>query len=167
MSFAASAFAPRSRSFASRRVPPELSSGEAAIGAELLDGVVVHGGTARTSGCLPRNADGVLHATGVLGRDVTPAVGVECAALCAENALSLLRAELGTLDAIQRTLTMTVFMACTEAFVEQPAVADGASRVLADVFGDAGRHSRSAIGVAALPRGAPVEVELTVVLGGS
>ena len=132
-----------------------------------IDGVVVHGATARTSGCLPRNSEGALHTTGTLGVDVTTADGVECAALCVENALSLLRAELGTLDAIERALTLTVFMACTEAFVEQPTVADGASRVLTDVFGAAGRHSRSAIGVAALPRGAPVEVELTLALGAS
>jgi len=131
---------------------------------EPLDGVVVHAATARTSGCLPRDAAGALHATGVLGRDITPEVGIECAALCAQNALSLLRERLGSLDAIERTLTMTVFMACTDAFVEQPRVADGASDLLVKVFGDAGRHSRSAIGVAALPRGAPVEVELTVAL---
>ncbi|HEY8216509.1 MAG TPA: RidA family protein [Acidimicrobiia bacterium] len=129
-----------------------------------LDGVVVHRRTARTSGCLPRTAEGDLRATGTLGVDVTTADGVECAALCVQNALSLLRAELGGLDGIERALTMTVFMACTEAFVEQPAVADGASQVLVDVFGAAGRHTRSAIGVAALPRGAPVEVELTVAL---
>jgi enamine deaminase RidA (YjgF/YER057c/UK114 family) len=129
-----------------------------------LDPVVVHGGTARTSGCLPRDADAKLHAEGILGRDVTLEVGVQCAALCAQNALSLLRAELGTLDAIERALTLTVFIACTDFFAEQPTVADGASRVLTAVFGDAGRHSRSAIGVAALPRGGPVEVELTVVL---
>ncbi len=129
-----------------------------------LDPVVVHGGTARTSGCLPRNAEGHLHAAGIVGRDVTIEVGVECAALCAQNALSLLRAALGSLDAIERALTLTVFIACTDAFVEQPTVADGASRVLTDVFGDAGRHSRSAIGVAALPRSGPVEVELTVVV---
>jgi enamine deaminase RidA (YjgF/YER057c/UK114 family) len=129
-----------------------------------LDPVVVHGGTARTSGCLPRNADAVLHATGIVGRDVTAEQGVECAALCAQNALSLLRAELGTLDAIERCLTVTAFIACTDTFTEQPKVADGASRVLTDVFGDAGRHSRSAIGVAALPRGGPVEIELTVAL---
>jgi enamine deaminase RidA (YjgF/YER057c/UK114 family) len=132
-----------------------------------LVGVVVHAGTARTSGCLPRNADGVLHATGTVGREVALGIGVECAALCAQNALSLLRAELGSLDTIARALTMTVFIACVEGFVDQPAVADGASAVLTKVLGDAGRHSRSAIGVAALPRGAPVEVELTVALGGS
>jgi enamine deaminase RidA (YjgF/YER057c/UK114 family) len=129
-----------------------------------LDPVVVHGGTARTSGCLPRNADAQLHATGIVGRDITPEVGIECAALCAQNALSLLRTELGSLDEIERALTMTVFIACTDTFAEQPRVADGASKVLTDVFGDAGRHSRSAIGVAALPRGGPVEIELTVVL---
>lgn len=129
-----------------------------------LDPVVVHGGTARTSGCLPRNADAQLHATGIVGRDVTIEAGIECAALCAQNALSLLRAELGSLDEIERALTLSVFIACTDSFVEQPKVADGASKVLTDVFGDAGRHSRSAIGVAALPRGGPVEVELTVVL---
>ena len=128
-----------------------------------LDPVVVHGGTARTSGCLPRDSEGGFR-TGLLGRNVTPVEGAECAALCAQNALSLLRAALGSLDRVERVLTMTVFIACTDDFIEQPAVADGASRVLADVFGAAGRHTRSAIGVSALPRGAPVEVEVTVAL---
>jgi enamine deaminase RidA (YjgF/YER057c/UK114 family) len=129
-----------------------------------LDPVVVHGGTARTSGCLPRNAEGQLHATGLLGRDVTTEIGVECAELCALNALSLLRAHLGTLDVIERVLTVSAFVACIGDFVEQPKVADGASRVLHQVFGDRGRHSRSAIGVAALPRGGPVEIEVIVAL---
>jgi len=127
-----------------------------------LDPVVVHGGVARTSGCLPRNAAGHLHATGLLGRDVTTAVGTECAALCALNALSLLRAELGSLDAIERVLTVLGFVACVGDFVEQPTVIDGASRVLYEVFGDAGRHTRSAVGVSALPRGGPVEIEVVV-----
>jgi enamine deaminase RidA (YjgF/YER057c/UK114 family) len=131
-----------------------------------LDAVVVHAGTARTSGCLPRNIEGKLAATGILGRDVATDMGVECARLCAQNALSLLRAELGSLDVIERALTLTVFIACSDTFVEQPTVADGASAVLQEVLGDAGRHTRSAIGVAALPRGAPVEVELTVVVKG-
>jgi len=129
-----------------------------------LDPVVVHRGTARTSGCLPRDADGRLPAHGLLGRDVSTAEGAACAELCALNALSLLRARLGTLDAVERLLTMTVFIACADDFVEQPAVADGASQLLERVFGDAGRHTRSAIGVAALPRGAPVEVEVTAAL---
>jgi enamine deaminase RidA (YjgF/YER057c/UK114 family) len=129
-----------------------------------LDAVVVHGGTARTSGCLPRTAAGELAATGLLGRDVTTKDGAEAAALCALNAVSLLRAALGTLDAIERVLTVTVFVACVDDFVEQPGVADGASQVLEQIFGTAGRHTRSAIGVAALPRGAAVEVEVTVAL---
>ncbi len=78
--------------------------------------------------------------------------------------MSLLRADLGALDHVERLLTLSVFIACTSDFAEQPAVADGASRELARLFGDAGRHSRSAIGVAALPRRAPVEVELIVAL---
>jgi hypothetical protein len=73
-----------------------------------LDAVVVHAGTARTSGCLPRNAQGALHANGLLGGDVAVALGVECASWCALNALSLLRATLGSLDVIERVLTVTV-----------------------------------------------------------
>ena len=129
-----------------------------------LDAVVVHGGTARTSGSLPRTADGVLVAEGILGREIETAQGADCARLAGLNAVSLLRAHLGNLDAIERILTMTVFVACVPDFVEQPAVADGASRVLHEIFGDAGRHTRSAVGVAALPRGAPVEVEVTAAL---
>jgi enamine deaminase RidA (YjgF/YER057c/UK114 family) len=129
-----------------------------------LDAVIVHAGTARTSGCLPRDEDGKLLATGLVGRDLTTQQGAECAELCALNAVSLLRDGLGTLDGIERVLTMTVFIACVGDFVEQPRVADGASHALVRVFDDAGRHSRSAIGVAALPRGAPVEVEVTVAL---
>jgi enamine deaminase RidA (YjgF/YER057c/UK114 family) len=129
-----------------------------------LDAVVVHRGTARTSGCLPRDEDGRLPATGLLGRDVTTDAGAACAELCALNAVSLLRSALGTLDVIERLLTMTVFIACASDFVEQPTVADGASQLLVRLFGDDGRHTRSAIGVAALPRGAPVEVEVTVAL---
>ena len=129
-----------------------------------LDAVVVHAGTARTSGCLPRDADGVLHATGLVGGLVSVETATACAELCALNAMSLLRAALGSLDAIERLVTLTVFIACVAGFAEQPRVADGASQALVRVFGDAGRHTRSAIGVAALPRGAPVEVEVTAAL---
>jgi enamine deaminase RidA (YjgF/YER057c/UK114 family) len=129
-----------------------------------LEGVIVHAGVARTSGALPRAADGQLPSTGLLGRDVTTAEGTESARLATLNALSLLRAALGSLDAIDRLLSATVYVACTGDFVEQPAVADGASAVLVEVFGEAGRHTRAAIGVAALPRGACVEVELTAAL---
>jgi enamine deaminase RidA (YjgF/YER057c/UK114 family) len=130
-----------------------------------LDAVVVHGGRARTSGQLPRNHEGALVHPGTLGEGgLTVEQGVEAARWCALNALSVLRAELGSLDAIQRVLTVLGFVACAPGFDRQPAVIDGASGLLYEVFGDAGRHSRSAIGVAALPRGGAVEIEVEVLL---
>jgi enamine deaminase RidA (YjgF/YER057c/UK114 family) len=125
-----------------------------------LDAVVVHEGIARTSGQLPR-IDGQLTCTGTLGIDVSVAEGAAAARVCALNALSVLRAALGTLDRVERVLTVTGFVASAPGFHEQPDVVDGASRVLFEIFGDAGRHTRSAIGVAALPRGGAVEVEVT------
>lgn len=124
-----------------------------------LDAVVVHGGVARTSGQLPR-IDGKLTCVGTLGVDVTAEEGTEAAAVCALNALAVLEAALGSLDRISRILAVTGFVASAPDFHQQPAVVDGASGVLADVFGEAGRHTRSAIGVAALPRGGAVEIEV-------
>src|SRR4051812_22266577 len=126
-----------------------------------LDAVVVHDGIARTSGQLPR-IDGQLTCLGRLGDDVTIEEGYEAARVCALNALAVLKAELGSLDRITRVLTVTGFVACVAGFEQQPAVVDGASHVLHDVFGDRGRHTRSAIGVAALPRGGAVEIEVSV-----
>jgi enamine deaminase RidA (YjgF/YER057c/UK114 family) len=129
-----------------------------------LDAVVTHGGRMRTSGQLPRNHEGALVHPGVLGLDLTVEQGAEAARWCALNALSVLRAELQDLDRIERVLTLLGFVASAAGFVQQPAVVDGASQLLADVFGAAGRHSRSAIGVAALPRGGAVEIEVEVAL---
>ena len=129
-----------------------------------LDAVVIHGGVARTSGQLPRDVSGALVHPGRLGAGLTVEQGTEAARWCALNALSVLAAELGNLDRIERILTVLGFVACAPDFLEQPAVVDGASRLLANVFGDAGRHSRSAIGVAALPRGGAVEIEVAVAL---
>jgi enamine deaminase RidA (YjgF/YER057c/UK114 family) len=129
-----------------------------------LDAVVVHGGRARTSGQLPRDHDGNLVHPGVVGADVTGEQGTEAARWCALNALSVLRAELRSLDRIDRVLTVLGFVASAPGFGGQPAVVDGASRLLSDVFGPAGRHSRSAIGVAALPRGGAVEIEVEVAI---
>lgn len=129
-----------------------------------LDAVVVHHGIARTSGQLPRDHTGTIVHPGVLGRDVTVADGADAARWCALNALSVLVAELGDIDRIDRVLTVLGFVASAPGFVEQPAVVDGASVLLRDVFGEAGRHSRSAIGVAALPRGGAVEIEVEVSL---
>lgn len=130
-----------------------------------LDAVVVHGGRARTSGQLPRGLDGELVNPGILGAGLTVEEGAEAATWCALNALCVLRLALGSLDRIDRVLTVLGFVASAPGFTEQPAVVDGASRVLVEVFGAAGRHSRSAIGVASLPRGGAVEIEVEVALG--
>jgi enamine deaminase RidA (YjgF/YER057c/UK114 family) len=129
-----------------------------------LDGLIVHGGRARTSGQLPRDNDGRLVHPGLLGETLTPEEGAAAARWSALNAVSVLRAGLGSLDRIERVLTVIGFVASAPGFAEQPAVIDGASRQLAEIFGAAGRHSRSAIGVAALPRGASVEIEVEVAL---
>ena len=131
-----------------------------------LDAIVVHGGRARTSGQLPRDHDGQLVHPGVLGAGLSEEQGAEAARWCALNALSVLRAGLGSLDRVERVLTVLGFVASAPGFAAQPAVVDGASRLLFDVFGEAGRHSRSAIGVAALPRGGAVEIEVEVALAG-
>jgi enamine deaminase RidA (YjgF/YER057c/UK114 family) len=126
-----------------------------------LEAVVVHDGVARTSGQLPR-IDGTLTCLGRLGDDISIEEGRAAAAVCALNALAVLEAALGSLDRIERVLTVTGYVASAPDFHEQPTVVDGASRVLADVFGGEGRHTRSAVGVAALPRGGAVEIEVTV-----
>lgn len=128
---------------------------------EPLEAVVVHAGVARTSGQLPR-VDGVLTCCGTLGSSVTVEEGAEAAAICALNALAVLESALGTLDRVERVLTVTGYVASAPDFHRQPDVVDGASLVLHRVFGDAGRHTRSAIGVTALPRGGAVEIEVTV-----
>ncbi len=116
---------------------------------------------ARTSGQLPR-VDGQLTCIGTLGDTVSVEEGAGAAAICALNALAVLEAELGTLDRVERVLSVTGYVASAPGFHRQPDVIDGASTVLYDVFGEAGRHTRSAIGVAALPRGGAVEIEVTV-----
>jgi enamine deaminase RidA (YjgF/YER057c/UK114 family) len=130
-----------------------------------LDAVVVHDGVARTSGQLPR-IDGVLTCTGTLGATVSVEEGRGAAAVCALNALAVLEVALGSLDRVGRVLWLTGYVASDPGFHEQPTVVDGASNLLADLFGDAGRHTRSAIGVAALPRGGAVEIEVAVTVTG-
>ncbi len=123
--------------------------------------MVVHGGVARTSGQLPR-IDGKLTCTGTLGGTVSVEEGRAAAAVCTLNALAVLEVALGSLDRIERVLWLTGYVASDPAFHQQPAVVDGASTLLFEVFGPAGRHSRSALGVAALPRGGAVEIEMAV-----
>ncbi len=114
-----------------------------------------------TSGQLPMR-DGELILTGKVGADVTPEQAVECARQCALNAIAAVRAEVGDLSAVKRVVKVVAFVASTPDFTGQPGVANGASELLGEAFGDAGRHTRSAVGVAVLPLDAPVEVELVV-----
>jgi enamine deaminase RidA (YjgF/YER057c/UK114 family) len=106
--------------------------------------------------------DGVLQVRGRLGESVSVEEGQRAARLAALNCLAEVRALLGSLDAVSRVLRLTGYVASAPGFGEQPYVINGASELMEQVFGDAGRHARSAIGVAELPFGAPVEVELIV-----
>lgn len=113
-----------------------------------------------TSGQLPM-VDGQLPAVGKVGALVSPEQAKELARICALNALAAIDALVG-LDAVVRVVKVVGFVASTPDFTGQPAVVNGASELLGEVFGDAGQHARSAVGVAALPLDAPVEVELVV-----
>src|SRR5450759_582016 len=106
--------------------------------------------------------DGVLQVRGRLGEGVSGEEGQRAARLAALNCLAEVRALLGSLDAVSRVLRLTGYVASAPGFGEQPYVMNGASELMEQIFGDAGRHARSAIGVAELPFGAPVEVELIV-----
>jgi enamine deaminase RidA (YjgF/YER057c/UK114 family) len=117
-----------------------------------------------TSGQLPM-VDGALAATGKVGAEVTAEQAKELAATCALNALAAVKAEIGDLDKVRRIVKVVGFVASTPDFTGQPGVVNGASELLGQVFGDAGIHARSAVGVAVLPLDAPVEVELVVEVG--
>lgn len=125
--------------------------------------VATHGDIAYVSGQLPW-IDAKSVVSGKLGRELDVQQGRQAARLCALHALASLQAALGDLDRVLRILKLTGFVASAEGFVQQPAVIDGASELLNEIFGEHGRHARSAIGVAELPRGAAVEVELVVAL---
>jgi len=114
-----------------------------------------------TSGQLPMR-DGQLIATGKVGGDITAEQAVECARQCALNAIAAVRAEVGDLSKIKRIVKVVAFVASTPDFTGQPGVANGASELFGEVFGEIGRHARSAVGVSVLPLDAPVEVELLV-----
>ena len=114
-----------------------------------------------TSGQLPMR-DGQLMMTGKVGGEVSQEDAVECARQCALNAIAAVKAEVGDLSAVKRVVKVVVFVASTPDFTAQPQVANGVSELLGDVFGDAGRHARSAVGVPVLPLDAPVEVEMIV-----
>ena len=127
---------------------------------------VVDGGLVWTSGQLPF-VDGALPATGVVGdgEGLVPAQdAAQLARLCALNALAAI-GSVADLDDVRRIVKVVGFVASAPGFAGQPSVVNGASELLGQVFGDTGRHARSAVGVAALPMGAPVEVEVVAALG--
>jgi enamine deaminase RidA (YjgF/YER057c/UK114 family) len=118
-----------------------------------------------TAGQLPLR-DGELVATGKVGDAVSPEEARRCARLCAFNALAAAAEAAGGLDAVVRVVKVTGFVASATGFTGQPAVINGASDLMGEVFGEAGLHARSAVGVAELPLGAPVEVEIVVEVAG-
>jgi len=114
-----------------------------------------------TSGQLPMRS-GEMIATGKVGAGVTEEEAYACAQQCALNAIAAINAEVGDLSLIKRVVKVVVFVASSPDFTAQPKVANGASELFGNVFGEAGVHARSAVGVAALPLDAPVEVEVMV-----
>lgn len=112
-----------------------------------------------TSGQLP-TVGGELKATGKLGAEVSVEQGAELARISALNALAALKSQIGELSQVARIVKVVIFVASAPDFTAQPQVGNGASELLREVFGEAGVHARSAVGVAVLPLDAPVEVDL-------
>jgi enamine deaminase RidA (YjgF/YER057c/UK114 family) len=151
--------APEERLAALGLVVPEVPSPVAAYVPAVRTGDHVY-----TAGQLPM-VGGKLPMTGKVGAEVTPEEAKELAARCALNAVAAIKAEVGELSAVRRVVKVVGFVASTPDFTGQPGVVNGASELLAAVFGDAGVHARSAVGVAVLPLDSPVEVEVLVEVG--
>ena len=135
---------------------PEVVPPVAAYVPAVRDGNLVF-----TSGQLPM-VDGKLAATGKVGAEVSAEDAKGYAATCALNAIAAIKAQLGDLDRVARVVKVVGFVASDPSFTGQPGVINGASELLGEAFGDKGVHARSAVGVAALPLDAPVEVEVIV-----
>jgi enamine deaminase RidA (YjgF/YER057c/UK114 family) len=138
-----------------------LAAGPATMAPDFAPALVV-GDMVYTSGQLPVK-NGSLAGFGLVGDTVTVEHGAQLARLCTANAIAAI-SDVVDLSRVAQVVKLTGFVASASGFSEQPAVMNGASSLLLEVFGEAGRHTRSAIGVAALPRNAPVEVELIVKL---
>jgi enamine deaminase RidA (YjgF/YER057c/UK114 family) len=135
---------------------PEVAKPVAAYVPAVRSGSYVY-----TSGQLPM-LEGQLMMTGKVGGEVTAEEAANCARQCALNAMAAVKAEVGELSRVTRVVKVVAFVASTPHFTGQPGVANGASELLGTVFGDAGQHARSAVGVPVLPLDAPVEVEILV-----
>jgi enamine deaminase RidA (YjgF/YER057c/UK114 family) len=126
--------------------------------------VVVHNGLAHVSGQLPF-IDGKL-VTGRLGEDVSLEQGTAAARACGLMILAQVKAALGSLDRVERVVKLGGFVNSAGDFTDQPKIVNGASELMAEVFGDAGKHARAAVGVPALPLGAAVEVDAILAVRG-
>src|SRR5690554_1071615 len=135
---------------------PEVVAPVAAYVPALQAGLYVY-----TSGQIPMRHGKLMH-TGKVGAEVTLEQGYDCARQCALNALAAVRAQVGELSAVIRVVKVLGFVASAPDFTAQPQVVNGASELIGAVFGEAGHHARSAVGVAVLPMDAPVEVEMIV-----
>ena len=123
--------------------------------------VTLHRGIAHVAGQLPK-VDGAVKVQGKAGGPISLEVARGEARICILQGLACLKQALGTLDRIERVLKVTGFVASAAGFNDQPKVLDAASDLLGEVLGEAGRHARSAVGVAELPRNAVVEIEMVV-----
>jgi enamine deaminase RidA (YjgF/YER057c/UK114 family) len=121
--------------------------------------VVIEGSLAYVSGQLPK-VDGVVTPIGRVGETIDLEAARAAARTCGLQGLACLAAALGSIDRIARIVRLTGYVASGPEFFQQPAVVDAASDLMIDVFGEAGRHARSAVGVFCLPRNAPVEIEM-------
>ena len=119
---------------------------------------VVAGGILYISGQLPMTEKGLMH-SGLVGQSVSLADAKAAARQCSLNILAQAKAALGSLDRVSQVVRLGAFIACIDGFTDQPEVANGASDLMFELFGDQGRHARAAVGVNSLPRGACVEVE--------
>ena len=122
---------------------------------------MISGNLVFTAGQIPV-IEGKLMATGKLGAEITVEYGAEIAKRCALNALAAVKSVIGDLDRVKQVVKIVGFVSSVPEFTSQPAVINGASEFLQQVFGDAGKHARSAVGVSVLPLDAPVEIELIV-----
>ncbi len=122
--------------------------------------VVVHGGFAYVSGQVSQENGQMI--TGKLGQDLDVERGQKAARACGLMVLAQLKAALGSLDRVERIVKLGVFVNCTGDFTDQPKVGNGASDLMQEVFGEAGRHSRAAVGAPSLPLGVAVEVDAVV-----
>ena len=135
----------------------ELPRAPAPVGAYVP--YVISGSLMFISGQVPIREGAMIH-EGKVPLDVTVEQGQECAALCFLNAIAQAKAALGDLERVERIVRMTGYVAVAADFRDQPLVVNGASNLAVDIFGEKGRHARVAVGVAELPLGAPVELEV-------